>query len=282
MTTRPNAGETLGQYRLLELIGEGGVGVVFRAEGEDGNEVALKILKEELARDETIRHRFAREALAAQAIVHKHLVPVIDAGEVDGLCYLAAQYCADGSLADRIRTRGPLSVPETLRVAAGVASALGVLHDRGIIHRDVKPTNVLLDGGEALLTDLGVLRGKDFSSVTRSGHLIGTSLYLAPELIEGKEATPASDTYALGCTIFECLTGKPPFSGRSVFEVAMAHLGEEPPDACDLRSDLRASIASVLRYALEKAPGDRPPSAIAYATMLGVAARGLNEGDAGF
>jgi serine/threonine protein kinase len=269
-------GDRLGPYRLEEVLGEGGMGIVFRAvrDGDEQN-VALKVLKQSLARDETFRRRFVHEARAAQEVKHKHLVPVVDVGEVEGRQYLAAAYVAGRSLAERIRDAGSLPVDDAINVAAGIGAGLDAIHEAGLLHRDVKAANVLLDQtGSALLTDFGLAKGRAYTVLTRAGQVMGTLDYLAPELIRGEPASAASDIYALGCVVFESLTGGPPFGGKSMFELGVAHLDEPPPDPCDVRPDLPKFLGWAVLRALEKDPANRPTSGTAYATMLRVGARG--------
>src|SRR5881398_400198 len=164
--------------------------------------------------------RFEREAQLARGLATRHVVPILELGESDGFTYLVIPYYSGGSLAQRLRGLGRLGVDETLDLAGQIGKGLDVLHARGIVHRDVKPSNVLLDGaGTAALTDFGLARGDDSTQLTRDGQLVGTAHYLAPELIEGRPASPASDVYALGCLLHECLAGEPPFAGRGDAEV---------------------------------------------------------------
>lgn len=251
------------------------MGVVHRAVREpDGETVALKILKRDLSADETYRRRFAREARAAAAVKNKHLVPILDAGEAEGRYYLASAYAPGGSLADRLELEGALSVRDTVRIAAGVGGGLDALHRAALVHRDVKPSNVMFDtSGSAALTDFGLAKGPAYTVLTRPGEVMGTVDYLAPELIKGGGATPASDLYALGCTVYECLAGAPPFAEKSLFELTAAHLEERPPDPRGRRPDLTEQLAWAVLQALAKEPGARPPTATAYAHMLRLAAR---------
>jgi serine/threonine-protein kinase len=271
-------GGRLGPYHLQEILGEGGMGIVFRALQEpDGREVALKVLRRVFVEDETFRRRFTHEGRAAQQVTHKHLVPIIEAGEVDGRQYLAVAYVSGRSLADRIAEEGVLDVDFTIDVAAGVGAGLDALHQEGIVHRDVKSANVLLDGnGTALLTDFGLAKGRAFTVLTKAGQVMGTLDYLAPELIRGEQATTASDLYALACVVFECLIGTPPFAGKPIFEVGIAHLEQPPPDPSQLRPELPPSLGWAVIQGLEKDPARRPTSATAYATMLRVAAHGAS------
>ena len=255
----------LGGYRVLELLGEGANGAVYRAtDGE--RDVALKMLR---SRDPGAAKRFAREARLAAATSSRHLVPVLAHG--DG--FIVMPLYAGGSLAARLHA-GPLGLHETAGLAAQIAGGLDALHAQEVIHRDVKPSNVLLDGaGTAVLADFGLARGEGSTQVTQEGQLVGTAHYLAPELIAGAAASRASDIYALGCLLYECLVGVPPFSGRSDAELGYAHLVEPPPDPRSRRPELPADATTALLTALEKEPRARPTSATALARMLHLAGR---------
>ena len=263
------AGEQrVGGYELEAVLGEGAIGTVYRARAGDGLIVALKQLKRELAADDGFRRRFAREARAAQAVSHRHLVAVLDHGEDDGRPYVVLEYVGGGSLADRLDS-GPLGIDEIVQLVADVASGLDALHATGIVHRDVKPSNVMLrHDASAALTDFGLAKGAAYTVLTRPGQILGTLDYLAPELVRGEEATPASDVYALGCVAFECLSGSPPFADRSLFGVGTAHLEEDPPDPA-----AAPELAWAVLRALEKDPAARPATATTYAHLLRAGAR---------
>ena len=267
-------GDAFGAYVVDEQLGEGGMGIVFRAIHEDGAVVALKVLKPGLVRDEHATRRFAREARAAAEVDHPQLIDVIEAGDVDGTSFLAMRFVAGKSLDDRIREHGPLPLEDTTRIVAEIASALDALHAAGLVHRDVKPSNILLDAERgALLTDFGLAKSRDYSMLTAPGQMLGTLDYIAPEMLRGSEPGPSSDLYALGCVVYECLAGMPPFGGRSMFEVGMAHLGDTPADPCAERDDAPPELSERVLAALAKEPEDRPPTATAYADMLIAAAR---------
>jgi eukaryotic-like serine/threonine-protein kinase len=268
------AGTRLGAYRLEERLGEGAMGVVFRAVRDpDGDEVALKVLRAELSGDETFRRRFVHEARAASEVRHKHLVPITDAGEADGRPYLAVAYVRGTTLEARLSANGSLPLDEVVRVVAHVASGLDALHAAGIVHRDVKPSNVIIDEtGAANLTDFGLAKGRAYTVLTKPGMVMGTLDYLAPEMLRGAEASPASDIYALGCLAYECTAGRTPFAETSMFELASAHLNLEPPDPCADRPDAPDGLSWAILQALAKDPEKRPPTATAYGYLISFAA----------
>lgn len=256
-------------YTLEEELGRGATGVVWRATAAAGSVVALKLLDPALAGDAEYRARFMREARVAQAIQEPHLVRILDAGSHDGRPFLVLEYVGGGSLAARLGDE-PLSLEQTLSVVADVGVALDALHRGGIVHRDVKPSNVMLrEDGSAALTDFGLAKGAAYTVLTRPGQVHGTLDYLAPEVLRGAAATPASDVYALGCVAFECLAGHPPFADRSLFGVGTAHLEDEPPEP-----PASSEVAWALLRALEKDPAARPATATMYAHLLRTARRG--------
>ena len=272
-------GDRVGRYRVEARLGDGATGVVYRAVREpDGLVVALKVLRAELYADATYRRRFAHEARAAAEVEHRHLVRVLEAGEAGGRSYLATQYVAGQTLAARLDAEGGLPLDQILRLASELGAALDALHGAGLVHRDVKPSNVMLDrDGAAMLGDFGLAKGRAYTVLTRPGALVGTLDYLAPEIIGGAPAGPASDLYALGCLVFECMAGVPPFADRTGLQVGMAHLRDEPPDPGADRADLPPMLGWAVRRALAKDPNRRPHSAGAFAHMLRMAAN--PEGD---
>jgi serine/threonine protein kinase len=263
-------GDMLGGYRLEDVLGEGGMGLVFRANRvEDNHEVALKVLKLELADDLLFQHRFRQEARAAAEVREPHLVPIIEASEADGRHYLAVDFVTGGSLTDKIAGSGTLSGEELVRVITEVGAGLDALHEAGIVHRDIKPQNILFSAdGTAMLTDFGLAKGRAYTVLTKPGQVMGTLDYLAPELIRGNPATPQTDVYALGCVAFECIAGRAPFADKSLFQVGLAHIQEPPPDPCEGRADLPPGFSTAVLAALEKEPEQRPQTAGAYADLL--------------
>jgi serine/threonine protein kinase len=275
----PRVGDTFGDYRIEAELGEGGMGYVFRAAGPGGSEVALKVVKPEMARDEILRKRFAREAQIASTVKHPHVVPVLDSGEQDGLPFMAQQFIRGGSLDDRIKDGGPLDLETAIAVCTAVATGLDALHEAGLVHRDVKPANILLDEqGTAYIADFGLAKDRQASVLTKAGQTLGSMDYMAPEQIRADDVTAASDVYALGCVMFECMAGTPPFADRTGMRILWAHLQEDPPDPLGSRKDIPADVSWAINRALEKEPEKRPPTATAYAQMVRVAAGVRPEG----
>ncbi len=266
----PDEGDKIGAYLVGAKLGEGAAGTVYRAvRSTDGLEVALKVMKRALTADTAYLARFKREARVASEVRHRNLVPVVEFGEAAGVVFIATEYRDGGSLAELITGEGRLSLTKCTRLAMEIAAGLGALHHREIVHRDVKPSNVMLDhSGAAAVTDFGLARGYAYTVLTRPGQVLGTLDYLAPELIEGKAATPESDVYALGCLVYECVTGAPPFSDRGMFEVAVAHLEDDPPHPRERRDSVTEEYSWALLRALAKDPAKRPPTAISYARLL--------------
>jgi eukaryotic-like serine/threonine-protein kinase len=266
-------GDTLGRYRLESLLGEGGMGLVFKAVGDDGRVVALKLLKLELSDDEVFKHRFKQEARAAAEVQNEHLVPILEAAEADGRDYLAVAYVEGATLESVLTERGPLPADAAARMTTGIAEGLDALHEAGIVHRDIKSSNIIINlEGRPMLTDFGLAKGRAYTVLTRPGQVMGTLDYLAPELIKGRPAEPASDVYALGCTVFETVTGRTPFADKTLFQVGLAHLEEPPPTPASLQPGLSEEFSQAVLAALAKEPAERPSPASAYAALLRAAA----------
>ena len=263
-------GDTLGPYRLEAVLGEGGMGLVFKARRDgDDHSVALKVLKRQLSGDLVFQQRFQHEARAAAEVRDRHLVAILESAEWDGRHCLASDYVDGGSLTDRIAADGPLPLADVIRVVTEVGTGLDALHAAGVMHRDIKPSNVLFDSdATAMLTDFGLAKGRAYTVLTRPGQVMGTLDYLAPELIRGQPATPATDIYALGCVAFECVAGQAPFGDKTAFQVGLAHLEEAPPDPCAERPELPPRFSAAILAALEKDPERRPATAAAYASLL--------------
>jgi serine/threonine protein kinase len=249
------------------------MGRVYRAAGPYGEEVALKLLKADLARDDVVRRRFDREARIAQRIVHGHVVPVLDVGEHEGTPYLAQSFVRGGTLAERIDRLGRLPVPEAVTMATEVGGGLNAIHEVGLVHRDVKPANILLDEqGVCYITDFGLAKDSQGSNLTRPGQAVGSLDYMAPEQIRAEEVGPATDVYGLACVVYCALTGQPPFAEKSGMGVLWAHLQEEPPDPRRLRDELPDALVAAVLAGLAKDPEDRPQSTVLYAQAIADAA----------
>lgn len=263
----------IGPYQVDAVLGVGGMGAVYLALDPDGERVAVKLIKRDLARDETFRRRFDREARIARRVAHPHIVPVLSKGEHDGLPYLAQRFIDGGTLGDRIEREGTLALEPTLLVCEQVASGLDALHAAGLFHRDVKPANILLEqDGTAHITDFGLAKDSQGSLLTRPGQALGSMDWMAPEQIRSETVGPSTDVYALGCVMWECMTGKPPFADRQGMRVLWAHLQDEPANPCEQRPDLPASVGSAVLEALRKDPGQRPQTATDFARLLRQAA----------
>src|SRR6478609_2036498 len=268
----PRPGDSVGPYRITRVIGRGRMGVVFEGVADGGTPVAIKVVTTELSQDEVFVRRFKREVAAAQKIQHPHVVPVLGAGEESGLPYLVQELIPGGSLHDRIVSTGKLDLATTVALLRGPAEGIDMLHASGLVHRDIKPANIMLDGDRAYVTDFGLAKDSQASNLTRPGQALGSLDYMAPEQIRGEDVSAATDIYALGCVIHECLTGAPPFGGRPSMRVLFAHLQDPPPDLTELRPDIPAAPARAVNRALEKEPEERPASATAYVQLVARAA----------
>jgi serine/threonine-protein kinase len=253
-------GTTLsGRYRLEARIGSGGMSTVYRALDETlQRQVAIKLLNREVSSDSDELERFRREARAVAQLSHPHIVGVIDAGEDDGRPYIVFEFVDGETLKERIRRLGRLPVPEAVAYAIEIARALGTAHARHIIHRDVKPQNVLIDEeGSAKVTDFGIARTLDEEGLTADGRVIGTTDYVSPEQALGHLVTGQSDLYSLGIVLYEMLTGEVPFQGDTQVAVAMKHVREPLPDVQRARPEISAALAAVVDRATCKQPADR-------------------------
>jgi serine/threonine-protein kinase len=251
-------GSVIAGYRIDSRIGRGGMGVVYRAHHLSlERRAALKVIAPDLAESSGFRERFSREARVAAALTHPNIVTVYDAGEVDGTLYLAMQYIEGSDLARMLATDGHLKPYRAIDVCRQIGDALDAAHERGLIHRDVKPANVLIEGRNAYLTDFGLTKRLGGTQVTMAGDVVGTIHYVAPEQIEGREVTARSDIYALGCVLYHCLTGRMPYERDTDVAVIYAHLSEPPPRPSRTRPELPDGFDEVIARALDKNPERR-------------------------
>ena len=253
-------GTTLnGRYRLEARIGAGGMSTVYRALDETlQRQVAIKLMNREVATDSDQLERFRREARAVAQLSHPHIVGVIDAGEDEGRPYIVFEYVEGETLKERIRRRAALPIAEAVAYAIEIARALGAAHARHIVHRDVKPQNVLIDEeGSAKVTDFGIARTLDEEGLTADGRVLGTTDYVSPEQALGQPVTGQSDLYSLGVVLYEMLTGEVPFKGDNQVAVAMKHVREELPDVQVKRPEVSAALAAVVDTATAKRQQDR-------------------------
>jgi serine/threonine-protein kinase len=259
-----------GRYRLDEQVGIGGMARVYRAfDTVLERQVAVKTLNREVATDSDPLERFRREARAVARLSHPHIVTVIDAGEDDGTPYIVFEYIEGETLKQRIRRLGRLEIPEAVAYAIELARALGAAHDAHIVHRDVKPQNVLINGdGRAMITDFGIARTLTEQGLTADGRVLGTTDYVSPEQALGRPVTGQSDIYALGVVLFEMLTGEVPFSAENQVAVAMKHVREELPDVQARRPEVSAGLAAVIDRATAKEVRQRYPDAAAMIADL--------------
>ncbi|MBV9465451.1 MAG: serine/threonine protein kinase [Solirubrobacterales bacterium] len=248
-----------GRYRLEARIGAGGMSTVYRALDETlERQVAVKLMNREVASDSDQLERFRREARAVAQLSHPHIVGVIDAGEDQGRPYIVFEYVEGETLKERIRRVGRLPIAEAVAYAIEIARALGAAHARHIVHRDVKPQNVLIDEeGSAKVTDFGIARTLDEEGLTADGRVLGTTDYVSPEQALGQHVTGQSDLYSLGVVLYEMLTGEVPFKGESQVAVAMKHVRDTLPDVQSRRPEVSAALAAVIETATAKRQDDR-------------------------
>jgi serine/threonine-protein kinase len=269
MSTDPRIGTELAGYRIESLLGRGGMSVVYLAEqGFPKRKVALKLLAPELAEDEAFRERFIRESNAAASIDDPNIIPIYGAGEVGGVLYIAMRYVEGTDLRRLLDREGKLDPFRAVSIVSQAASALDAAHARGLIHRDVKPGNILLAAragsgpqDHVYVADFGLIKRREAGrDLTRTGQVMGSVDYIAPEQVEGRPVDGRADVYSLGCVLYECLAGEPPFRGEVDAAVMFAHLKEKPPRLSATHPELPSGLDDVVARALAKSPEDRYPT----------------------
>ncbi len=278
-------GETIaGRYELEEVVGHGGMSTVYKARDSllERN-VVLKVLHQQYSEDGDFVERFKREARSVAQLQHPNIVTVIDRGEEGGRQYIVFEYINGETLKELVVRKGRLDVRTTLAVGLEIARGLSFAHEHGLVHRDVKPQNVLLNGdGGAKVTDFGIARSLDVEhSVTQTGTILGTSNYIAPEQANGRPVDAQTDVYSLGIVLYEMLTGEVPFPGENFVAVAMKHIQEPSPSVLDARCDVPLRVAEMIDRALEKDPEQRFTTMDAFADEIEANLVDLDPGEDG-
>jgi serine/threonine protein kinase len=261
----------LGKYELLEKIGEGGYGIVYKARDPLlEREVAIKILRSDIASAPDFVERFRREARLAASLRHPNIVSVIEVGEQEGRYYLVMEYLEGEVLSALLKDGKPLPLKQTVEILQPLAEALDYAHGRGLVHRDVKPSNVILcdSGKRPVLTDFGLVKSMTESGLTTTGVSLGTVEYMAPEQILGQEPGPAADQYALGVVAYQMLTGKVPFGGTTPYAIQKGHAEQAIPDPRELNPQLPTQITEILQRALAKSASARYAKASEFITAM--------------
>jgi serine/threonine-protein kinase len=270
-------GARIAGYQIQELLGRGGMAVVYRAaDVRLGRQVALKVLAPELTKDSGFRQRFIRESRAGASVDHPNIIPVFEAGEAEGVLFIAMRFVAGRDVRALLDREGPLPPERAVSIATQIASALDTAHARGLVHRDVKPANMLLGtvGSDTTpdhvyLSDFGLSKiSASAVSLTGTGQFLGTIDYMSPEQVEGRQIDGKTDQYALACATFEMLTGRPPFQRDQDLAVMWAQVSAPPPSASELRRELPAAVDPVIAKALAKAPEHRHASCLEFAAAL--------------
>ena len=281
-TLTPVVGELIaGRYELEELVGSGGMSSVYRAHDRLlERRVALKILHEQFTRDDDYVERFRREARAVAQLTHPNIVTVIDRGEQDGRQFIVFEYVDGMNLKELVQQEGRLTPREAIELALQVARGLAFAHDQGLVHRDVKPQNVLLDAdGRAKVTDFGIAHAVDVDGMTITGTIMGTSNYIAPEQARGQPVDEQTDVYSLGCVLYELLAGEVPFDGDSFVAIAMRHVNDPVPSVREVRPDVPPRLDWAIQRAMAKDHGDRFESMADFAAELEACHEELDGGE---
>ena len=247
-----------GRYRVTRKLGAGGMADVYLAEDEElGRRVAIKILNERHANDDSFVERFRREAKNAAGLSHPNIVSIYDRGEAEGTYYIAMEYLDGRTLKELLIARGPMPIADAIHYTRQILNALRFAHKKGVVHRDIKPHNVMVDGdGRLKVTDFGIARA-GASQMTEAGAIVGTAQYLSPEQARGAAVDQRSDLYSIGVVLYEMLTGNVPFTGESPVEIAMKHLSDTPRPPSSIRPEIPPDLDMVVLRALAKNPDDR-------------------------
>lgn len=274
-------GRTLGPYQIRDEIGRGGMADVYLAvQPSIGRQVAIKVLSAHLLQDQTFVERFAREVQVIARLQHPHILPVYDFGEENGLYYIVMAYMPGGTLSERIHREGALPLDEVTRLTEQIASGLDFAHEKGIIHRDFKPSNVLLDEkGNVYLADFGIAKMTEAAAQLTGSGIVGTPAYMAPEMARQGGVTPLIDVYALGVTVFEMLAGHHPYQAETPVGIMMAHSNEPVPDVREAHPELPDAVQTIIERAMEKDPRRRTQSAGELASELRAVVDAIGRGD---
>ena len=273
----PEVGTEFAGYRLEEVVGRGGMSIVYRAQHlRLERTVALKILMQELSRDDSFRERFTRESRLAASLDHPNVIPIYEAGDQDGVFYIAMRFVGGSTLKAVLESEGPLPPARAASILSQVASALDAAHEeKGLVHRDVKPANILVVPGHGhegadhvYLSDFGIAKQRAAGALTKTGMFVGTADYASPEQIEGRELDRRADVYALGCVLYETLTGAPAYEKDSEVALMYAHLLEPPPSATQKRPDLPPEVDGVIAKAMAKNVDDRYATTPEFAAAM--------------
>jgi serine/threonine protein kinase len=267
-----SAGSTFGGYEVEDVVGLGGIGVLYRARQlRLDRPVALKVVEAGVARDPVVRERLRREARAVASLDHPNVVPLYEAGEKDGTVYIVSRWVDGTELGALLYREGPMDPAAAARIAAQIADALEFAHDKGLIHRDVKPSNLIVTSeGHVYLTDFGLARRVGTApGLTGADQLLGTIDYAAPEQIEGSEPDSRSDVYSLGCVLYEMLAGEPPFASHQGGMAKMwAQVNADPPPLRERHPEIPAALDDLVQRAMSKSPDARPTAAAFQTEVL--------------
>ena len=258
-----------GRYDLVQIVGRGGMGVVYRSHDRVlSRTVAVKVLPQERADDPAWVARLAREARSAAGLSHPNIVSIFDTGVDAGTHFIVMEYVEGRNLSQMLSDR-PVALARAVRLSSQIASALGAAHRAGIVHRDIKPTNVMVDrSGSAKVLDFGIARAADSTTVTQTAVVVGSAPYMAPEVARGEPADQRSDIYSLGCVVYELITGTPPFTGEGPLAILHQHNAVRPRPPRELNPDVPAALDGLVLRMLAKESGDRPQSATELAAEL--------------